>query len=159
VWEELPCSCELWFRNPVTTPVEAAVRLAFTPSDTTPSLDDQPQVDVSFPDPDRAFDTVWSSQAGSGTDFTVTAAEGVTTVRLGTNELALQPVTVPGCNRSTAAASVKGPWGTRLLLTLSATFSDAAGTVVGSSTGECEQPATHPTPSLDAGASAGGPPR
>jgi len=157
-WEERPCSCELWLRNPVAAPVQAAMHFVFTPSGVTPSLSDEPVVELRFPDPTSSWRDIWSSQAGAGADFNLVAADGVTTVRLGTTELTLDPVTLASCARLIATASVSGPWGTRLSLAMSAAFSDASGTLVESTVGECDQPATHPTPiPPDAGDAAGGP--
>src|SRR5689334_16511954 len=39
MWHEIPCSCDLWLRNPIETPVDVSLSMTFTPTDVMPSLD------------------------------------------------------------------------------------------------------------------------
>ena len=98
---------------------------------------------------------MWANQIGAGTRFTLTHDSGVTHVRIGVDKLTLDPVTLAGCARLSATATISGPWGARLDLTMNATFTDGSGNAVFASMGECAQPAMHPTVGLGT-AGAGG---
>jgi len=153
-WIEVPCGCELWLRSPIASPVQTNILLEYQPTTDPPSLDASPDVEVKFPDPDASWYRAWANQTEAGTSFTLSHEQGVTSVRLGADQVSLAPVTLPACARLTATASVNGPWGTRLQLAMHATMTDSSGHVVMTSMGTCEQPALHPTFAVgDAGAS------
>ena len=159
-WVETPCSCELWLRNPLASPLQTTVSLDYTPTTEPPSPTSTPNVELKFPDPDASWYAAWSSQPDAGTSFTLMNENGVTSMRLAIGKVTLAPVTLPGCARLTATSSVTGPWGSRLDLVMKATLTDSSGNAVTTSTGECVQPASHP--SFDpgaAGSSAGGEPK
>jgi hypothetical protein len=158
---EVPCGCELWLRSSLASPLQTRISLEYKPTTEPPSLSGSPDVELKFPDPDASWYDAWLNQADAGTSFTLSHERGVTSVRLGAGEVSLAPVTLPACAQLTATSSVNGPWGTRLQLSMKATLIDSSGQVVATSSGACEQPASHPTfPSGAAGAAgAGGPPK
>ncbi len=141
----MPCGCELWLRSRAATPLQASIALVYTPAANPPSLTGAPDVELEFPDPDASWYAVWANQIGVGTRFTLTHDSDVTHVRLGVDQLTLDPVTLPACARLSATSTLSGPWGTLLDLTMNATFTDSSGSPVFASMGECVQPATHPT--------------
>jgi hypothetical protein len=144
-WVELPCNCALWLENSDTLPHLARIGLTFTPPDSTPSLTDAPDVEVAFPDASGDWARLWSNDPGAGTSFTVTQADGTTTVRLGVAQLGLLPVTLPACTRVDATAKVSGPWGTRWDLQMFVALLEY-GIYAPDGSFECFQPASHPTP-------------
>ena len=155
-WLEMPCGCELWLRSPVSAPLQTSMALAYTPMTSPPSLSHAPDVELEFPDPDASWYAVWANQIGAGSRFTLAHDGSITRVRLGVAELTLDPVTLPGCARLSATARISGPWGTVLDLTMNATFTDGSGRAVFASSGECEQPAEHPTIAWGAGGTGDG---
>lgn len=149
VWQEEPCSCELWLRSTSASPLETTLSFSYTPTDMAPTLTDAAdavEAAVDFEDDDGAWYDAWSAQSGNGTSFAVGRNGTTTSVRLATTNLTLDPVALPACARQTATATVRGPWGVELSLAMSATLRDETGSVVGTSTGTCFQPASHPTP-------------
>ncbi|MEI9939460.1 MAG: hypothetical protein WDO69_19750 [Pseudomonadota bacterium] len=136
------------------SPVQASISLEYKPTTDPPSLSGLPDVELEFPDPDASWYDAWINQTDGGTSFTLSHYNGVTRMRLGTGKVSLAPVTLPACAQLTASSSVNGAWGTRLQLAMNAIMTDSSGEVVATSTGACEQPATHPTfSSGEAGAS------
>ena len=165
-WLEMPCGCELWLRSPVAIPLQASITLEYTTDSTDtadtnpPSLTGEPDVEFEVPDPDASWQAVWAQQIGVGTRFALAHVGDITHVRLGVDKLRLDPVTLPSCARLSATATISGPWGTRLDLTMNATFTDSSGKSVFASMGECAQFAEHPTISLgSAGSGDGGAPQ
>lgn len=149
VWQEEPCGCELWLRSISASPVETTLSFSYTPTDLAPTLTnavDAVEAEVDFEDDDGAWYDAWSAQSGNGTSFAVGRSGTTTSVRLATTNLTLDPVALPACARQTATATVSGPWGVELSLAMNATLRDDTGSVVGTSTGTCFQPASHPTP-------------
>jgi hypothetical protein len=104
----LQCACELDVNNPAAAP--GTVQFAFTivPATVIPALTGLPDVEISFDDPNRAWATTWSAQAGSGTTFVVTEAAGLTTVRLGAASIELATVSVSASQSTVATAVMHG---------------------------------------------------
>jgi hypothetical protein len=146
VWHPTPCDCDLSLSNPIGASVAVAFSFTFSPANAVPSLTDLPDVEVTFEDADASWYKVWARQPQSLTHpiFSVTKADGKTTVRLASNTVTLDPVSLPGCARSVPKGSIHAAWGTALALDMQATLTDASGNLVANDTGTCSQPESHP---------------
>jgi hypothetical protein len=136
-WEQVPCVCDVALSNSTHAVLSATLALTFTPDQPTPSLTDLPDVEIVFADGDETLYGVWSKQAELAGTFSVTAADGSTTVRLAASSVVLDPVAVAACQTVTGEASVSG---TNTELRTHATFADAAGNVMLMSDGTCANP-------------------
>jgi hypothetical protein len=146
MWQPTPCDCDLWLSNPVGAKAAVAFSFTFLPANIVPSLTDLPDVEVTFEDADASWYKVWARQPQllAQPSFSVTTADGKTTVRLASNSVTLDPVSLPGCARSVPTSSIQGNWGTPLFLEMHATLTDASGSLIANEMGGCSQPESHP---------------
>jgi hypothetical protein len=135
-WVQVPCSCELWLQNKLPATASVALDFAIMASDVVPSLGGPLDVEIAFADPDGSWDAAWASQTQGKDAFAVTAGGGKTTVRMAANTVSLAPVHLGACRRRDANASVSGVFGA--VLEMHATLADAAGNVVATYDGTCE---------------------
>jgi hypothetical protein len=117
--------------------------MTFSPASVTPSLTGTVDVEIDFEDAGAIWYDVWAEQSAGGEAFSVTNAAESTTIRLGTNNLTLDPVPLENCESRTARAVIHAPFGTELNLDMQVTLTDQAGNVVATSSGECFQPEDH----------------
>jgi hypothetical protein len=128
----------LWLVNTVPGPAIASITLTITPPDQVPALGGQPDIGISFDDPDGSWFATWSGQAGNGVAFLVTNASGKTTVQMGESALTLAPVPLTACETRKAVAHVSPGSNDMALLTMHATLAD--GTVFATTDASCFNP-------------------
>jgi hypothetical protein len=160
VWHAVPCVCDLWVDSPRASDLSVSFSLSFTPTNLAPSFDGDLDVEVEFPDADATWFDTWQRQAERNLSFAVThsSKDGTTIVRLGQNEVTLEPVPLKACESRHPRASIDGPWGTDLRLQMVATLADQSGYTVTTINNDCDQPAGHPTPFQDGEGGAAGSP-
>jgi hypothetical protein len=104
-----------------------AITLTAAPPEVTPSLTANPNLGFTFDDADGSWFGVWNMQTGNGTAFSVTNAAGKTTVRLGTNSVTLDPVTLHPNESRNAVGTLVLPGGVTATLSVQATMTGPGG--------------------------------
>jgi hypothetical protein len=132
-WVAVPCLCNLWLENTTPGPATASIELTVTPPEQVPTLIGALDIEIAFDDPDASWYAIWTNQAGSGDDFTVTSEGGTTTVRMGESGVALGPVPLAACETRKAIAHVSGSYSA--MLSMHAVLDD--GTVFATTDGSC----------------------
>jgi hypothetical protein len=122
-------NCQLPLTN--ATLSNGSVVLTLTASGATPGLSDNNNLSVSFADPTGSFQSTWQGGPGSGTAYSVSAAGGQTTVRLGQTSVVLPAITIPGGQTVSASASISLDLGQpQTTLKVQATMTPASGPTV-----------------------------
>jgi hypothetical protein len=113
-WQRVPCNCELPLANAGHSPIEVQLTLTVTPENLQPVLSGSPAFELRIEDRDSVWYTLWASKLAGRTDVAATHVGGVTTIRLGTRVVTLDPVPLAACQVRSGQASVTGvpPWAT-----------------------------------------------
>jgi hypothetical protein len=105
-WVSVPCICDLWIQNTETTAGTATISLTLSQNVSPPTLDGMFYVEVAFDDADESWYATWAAQPEDGSVYSVAAAGGTTTLRMGANSVSLAPVPVAGCTTRKGTAKV-----------------------------------------------------
>jgi hypothetical protein len=141
-WIPVLCLCQLPINNEFGTSQAFMITLDMTSSSPAPSFGGALQVSVAFDDPEANWYTVWAKSAANGSDYTVTATGGQTTIQLGAPSVSLPPVTLAACGARLGVAAISGTyapsWNT-LSLNMIASI-DGRGTGAATTTATCPAP-------------------
>jgi len=131
--------CTYPLTNLQTADGSVTITLTAAPPEVTPSLTANPNLAFTFDDGDGSWFAVWNAQTGNGTAFAVTNAAGKTTVRLGTNSVTLNPVTLHPNESRNAVGTLGLPGGVTATLSVQATMTGPSGTFTVSNGASCTQ--------------------
>lgn len=137
-------TCSYPLTNSTGSDGNVEIALAAVPPETTPTLTGSVNVSVDFDDPGAAWFSVWNAQPESGVDYAVTAAGGVTTVRMGRAAVDLAPVPLGASQTRAATTRIGLPMSTSLALEFQATLRDSGGTVLVTNGGTCRNVGPRP---------------